>query len=153
MTWKSLRRGKTCSASTKWENKLNELEHGDSSKSVYGRKIDLIFSGTVVNDSNQKEIVELGVVEIKPASAIENLGHIVACFTDDFCVPVVNFSGLFGNIFRVNPFEDITVACKVSKENIFLPVGADDIELFIFGDSSDQLLSYWIIGWTIFERL
>lgn len=52
--------------------------------------------------------------------------------------------GLSGFIYRVKQYEGITVACKASEENIFLPADEEDFEDFIYNDSLDQLLNYWV---------
>lgn len=43
------------------------------STGVYGRKIDLIFKGSILDDKNVKKNIELSSVEIKPASVSEDV--------------------------------------------------------------------------------
>lgn len=66
-------RGESCSTSTRVERQINELEYGASIKSVYGRKIDLLFVAPIVNDALQEELIELGALEIKPAPVSESV--------------------------------------------------------------------------------
>ncbi|KAI8890646.1 hypothetical protein K501DRAFT_290179 [Backusella circina FSU 941] len=69
----SLIRGEPCCSATKYERQLNEYEYGDVSTGVYGRKIDLIFKGSILNDKHVKKNIELSSVEIKPASVSEDV--------------------------------------------------------------------------------
>jgi hypothetical protein len=57
---------------TKYERQINEYEYGDVLTGVYGRKIDLIFKGPIVDDKGVKKAIELSSVEIKPASVAED---------------------------------------------------------------------------------
>ncbi|KAL7309450.1 hypothetical protein PS15m_011532 [Mucor circinelloides] len=161
----SLKRGESCSTSTKTDRQINELEYGECSKSIFGRKIDLIFAASIVNDAHQEVLIELSALEIKPAAIATNVeviqlnknirvnksilhhiySHIGKFFIDDLSVLGMDVIGLSGFIYRVKQYEDITVACKASEENIFLPADEEDFEDFIYSDSLDQLLNYWDI--------
>lgn len=50
---------------SKWERQINEFEYCNSLKSIYGRKIVLIFAAPIVNDDNQEELIELTCVWIR----------------------------------------------------------------------------------------
>lgn len=65
-------RGEACCLATKYERQINEYKYGDVFTSIYGRKIDLIFKGPIVNDKDVKKTVELSSVETKPASVAED---------------------------------------------------------------------------------
>ncbi|CAO3636405.1 unnamed protein product [Mucor fragilis] len=72
----SLKRGKSYSTSTKTDRQtdrqINELEYGECSKSIFGRKIDLIFAASIVNDAHQEVLIELSALKIKPADIAAN---------------------------------------------------------------------------------
>ncbi|OBZ83681.1 hypothetical protein A0J61_08272 [Choanephora cucurbitarum] len=160
-----LKRGESCSTSTRVERQVNELEYGASIKSVYGRKIDLLFVAPIVNDALQEELIELGALEIKPAPVSESVeviqlnknirvnksilhdihSHAGNCSTGNLHVLGIDIVGLSAYIYEVKQFKDIAIACKASEENIFLPGDEDDFEDFVFADSLDQLLNYMII--------
>ncbi|KAI8085914.1 uncharacterized protein B0P05DRAFT_26902 [Gilbertella persicaria] len=134
-----LKRGESYSMSSKSERQINEYEYGESSKSIYGRKIDLIFAAPVVNNALQEELIELGALEIRPASVSESVEavqlnknirvnksifhnihfYVGNYFIDGLCMLGVDVLGLSAYIYKVKQFEDITTACKVSKESIF----------------------------------
>ncbi|KAG1052045.1 hypothetical protein G6F43_005795 [Rhizopus delemar] len=116
----SLIRGEACCLATKYERQINEYKYGDVFTSIYGRKIDLIFKGPIVNGKDVKKTVELSSVEIKPASVAEDAEAIQ----------------LNKNI-RINK-----IAVKAEEDNMFLPSDIDDLEDLVFGSTVDQLLNF-----------
>ncbi|KAG1452966.1 hypothetical protein G6F46_009415 [Rhizopus delemar] len=158
----SLIRGEACCLATKYERQINEYKYGDVFTSIYGRKIDLIFKGPIVNDKDVKKTVELSSVETKPASVAEDaeaiqlnknirinksiLHNIVTQIGeyDDNCyvLGIDIIEDLSAFIYSVYQYEDVVVAVKAEEDNMFLPSDIDDLEDFVFGSTVDQLLNF-----------
>ncbi|KAI7897397.1 uncharacterized protein EV154DRAFT_557700 [Mucor mucedo] len=157
----SLIRGEACCLATKYDRQLNEYEYGDVSTGVYGRKIDLIFKGSILDDKRIKKNIELSSVEIKPASVSEDVEaiqlnknirvnksilHNIAAhmgeLSDDCYVLGIDIIGLSAFVYSVYQYEDIIAAVKVEEDNLFLPGDFDDLEDLVFGNTLDQLLNF-----------
>lgn len=59
--------------SAKYERQINEYEYEDVSTSIYGRKVDLILEGSILDDKNVKQSIELCSVKIKPAGVSKDV--------------------------------------------------------------------------------
>ncbi|KAI7855312.1 hypothetical protein BDC45DRAFT_505925 [Circinella umbellata] len=139
--------GELTSTATKFERIINEYEFGETNKNVSGRKIDLLFQTITVNVQNKPKIFDLSSVEFKKMGSDDNylslqqnknirtmksvLGSLLATVNQMDVVLGIDITGVSGYMFAVLPYEGVTFATNVTKnETVFLPVNKYDLNDF-----------------------
>lgn len=156
--------GESTSDATKFDRILNETEFGDLKDNLMGRRIDLRSVFYLINDSNCKQMAELGSIEIKQASTDKAteliqldknirinksiLGSLYRYGGSRFDVEPValglDIIGLTGILYSLKPSHDIILVNRVAEEPITLPFDELDLKDFLQGSSLDQLLNYML---------
>ncbi|KAI7904579.1 uncharacterized protein BX663DRAFT_586171 [Cokeromyces recurvatus] len=147
-----LRIGETNSTGTKFDRMLNEMEFGETSAYVSGRKVDMIVETKTVNIKNVTITVELSNAEFKKMDVEDdfitiqqnkNIRTSKSILSNIFpleghnTVIGMNFVGLSGYFFNANFIDAAVFVNKVA--DVYLP--GNDVDLMDFMDDCETILS------------
>ncbi|CAO3626604.1 unnamed protein product [Cunninghamella echinulata] len=142
----NIKSGETACVASKIDRQMNEFEYGSTSKSIIGRKIDLIFFTDI--DGEKYELLS---AEFKPSNVSDmvkriqqnkNLRLNKSIMTklmydtgdDGICVIGMDVVGLNGFMYSLSKYQDMVVAVKCTKNDMFLPRDEIEFEDFLATD-------------------
>ncbi|KAG1039172.1 hypothetical protein G6F43_012566 [Rhizopus delemar] len=144
--------GESTSASTKFDRMMNEIEFGETSTYISGRKIDLIVETKSVNTKNMPITIELSNAEFKKMDVDDDFVTIQqnknirtsksilsSIFTLNSGEPVIglDFVGLSGYLFSAQYLES---AVFITREaDVYLP--GDTIDFDEFMNECEEVLA------------
>ncbi|KAI8065981.1 hypothetical protein BDF21DRAFT_402092 [Thamnidium elegans] len=147
-----LKIGESTSASTKFDRMINEIEFGETSTYISGRKIDLIVETKSVNMKNMSITIELSNAEFKKIDTDDDFittqqnknirtskSILSSIFTLNPNEQVIglDFVGLSGYLFSAQYLES---AVFITREaDIYLP--GDIVDFNLFMDECDEVLT------------
>ncbi|ORE03601.1 hypothetical protein BCV72DRAFT_308046 [Rhizopus microsporus var. microsporus] len=157
-----MRQGEQCSLASKFQRQANEVEFGDISSNVMGRRLDFSFGCTLYDDKNKPSMIDICSAEIKPENTgndIKNiqlnknirvnkailyllLQHMPNNQKERIYTIGIDMAGLQGYFYKVVQYEDAVVALKLAEDDIFLPSDEDDLHEFLSCDAMDQLIFF-----------
>ncbi|KAI7900862.1 uncharacterized protein BX663DRAFT_553837 [Cokeromyces recurvatus] len=147
-----LRIGESTSASTKFDRMINEVEFGETSTYISGRKIDLIVETKSVNTKNMPITIELSNAEFKKMDVDDDFitiqqnknirtskSILSSIFSLNSGEPVIglDFVGLSGYLFSAQYLES---AVFITREaDVYLP--GDTVDFDEFMDNCEEVLA------------
>lgn len=147
-----LRIGKSTSASTKFGRMINEIEYGETSTYISGRKIDMIVEIKSINTKNMPITIELSNAEFKKMDVDDDSiiiqqnknirtskSILSSVFTLNSGEPVIglDFVGLSGYLFSAQYLESAVFIIR--EAGVYLPGGTIGFNEFI--DESEDVLA------------
>lgn len=147
-----LRIGKSTSASVKFDRMINEIEYGETSTYISGRKIDMIVEIKSINTKNMPITIELSNAEFKKMDVDDDSiiiqqnknirtskSILSSIFTLNSGEPVIglDFVGLSGYLFSAQYLESAVFIIR--EADVYLP--GDTIDFNEFIDESEDVLA------------
>lgn len=102
-----LRIGESTSSSTKFDRIINEVEFGETSSYISGRKVDLIVETTSVNTKNMPITIELSNAEFKKMDVDDD------CVTIQRNKNIRTSKSILSSIFALNSDEAVIGFCRL----------------------------------------